>query len=143
MTKEDAISRQDMLDEIERISVKAFETYEASTDLYTVVSMMMPSVTPVEKIGQWIFDDTAKEHAHCSECGYGNVDLVNGKPHNYCENCGAKMEMPENISNKMSRANAIRYCDEYLATNNVSNIDKEFLRAVKEALQQEPKESET
>ena len=139
MTKEDAISRQDMLDEIDRISVKAFEAYEASTDLHTIVAMMMPSVTPAEdkKIGQWVFNDTAEEHAHCSECGYGNVDLVNGKTHNYCECCGAKMEMPEN---KMSRENAIRYCDEYLATNNVSNIDKEFLRTAKEALQQEPKE---
>lgn len=135
VTKEDAISRQDVLDEIDRISVKAFEAYEASTDLHTIVAMMMPSVTPAEKIGHWIFNDTAKEHAHCSECGYGNVDLVDGKTHNYCECCGAKMEMSENRDGKMSRENAIRYCDEYLATNNVSNIDKEFLRTAKEALQ--------
>lgn len=56
---------------------------------------ILPAVTPKTKIGHWIFVDKAKEHAHCSECGYGNVDLVNGKPHNYCENCGAKMEMAE------------------------------------------------
>lgn len=139
ITKEDAISRQDVLDGINRISVKAFEAYDASTELYTIVAKMMPSVTPAEKIGQWVFNDTANEHAHCSECGYGNVDLVNGKTHNYCECCGAKMEMPES---KMSRENAIRYCDEYLATNNVSNIDKEFLRTAKEALQKEVKSNE-
>ena len=32
---------------------------------------------------------------------------------------------------------AIRYCDEYLARN-ISDIDKEFLKKAKEALQQEP-----
>ena len=39
----------------------------------------------------------------------------------------------------MSREDVIRYCEEYLATNNVSNIDKEFLRTAKEALQKEVK----
>lgn len=133
ITKEDAISRQDVLGEINRVSIKAFETYNDYANLYDFVAEL-PSVTPAEnkKIGQWVFNDTAKEHAHCSECGHGNVDLVDGKTHNYCECCGAKMEMPES---KMSRENAIRYCDEYLATNNVSNIDKEFLRTAKEALQ--------
>ena len=33
---------------------------------------------------------------------------------------------------------AIRYCDEYLARH-ISDIDKEFLKKAKEALQQEPK----
>ena len=48
------------------------------------------------KTGQWIFVDKAHEHAHCSECGYGNVDLCNGRPHNYCPNCGAKMDERKN-----------------------------------------------
>ena len=43
------------------------------------------------KIGHWIFDDECNEHGHCSECGYGRVDLVNGEPHNFCRKCGAKM----------------------------------------------------
>lgn len=45
-----------------------------------------------QKTGQWVFVDKAHEHAYCSECGYGNVDLFNGRPHNYCPNCGAKMD---------------------------------------------------
>lgn len=140
ITKEDAINRQAVLDEVNRISVKAVYTFDDYPSLYDFYSNLydfvakLPSVAPTEnkKIGQWVFNDTANEHAHCSECGHGNVDLVDGKTHNYCECCGAKMEMPEN---RMSRENAIRYCDEYLATNNVSNIDKEFLRTAKEALQ--------
>lgn len=48
-----------------------------------------------QKTGQWVFVDKAHEHAYCSECGYGNVDLFNGRPHNYCPNCGAKMDERE------------------------------------------------
>jgi rubrerythrin len=44
------------------------------------------------KRGHWIYDDKCHEHGHCSECGYGSVDLVDGEPHHYCPNCGAKMK---------------------------------------------------
>ena len=47
------------------------------------------------KIGHWIYDDEYHEHGHCSRCGYGSVDLVDGEPHNFCRNCGAKMEVEE------------------------------------------------
>ena len=47
------------------------------------------------KTGHWIFVDKAHEHAHCSECDYGNVDLVDGRPHNFCPNCGVKMVEPQ------------------------------------------------
>jgi hypothetical protein len=134
----DVISREAVLKEQYRIDDSA--TLSARDVVNVEDIEQLPSVTPAEKIGQWVFNDTVNEHAHCSECGHGNVDLVDGKTHNYCECCGAKMEMPENRDGKMSRESAIRYCDEYLATNNVSNIDKEFLKTAKEALQQEPKE---
>lgn len=133
-TCEDCISRQEVLE----IAKSSKSNWIDNSVLFNKVCEL-PSVTPAEKIGQWVFNDTVNEHAHCSECGYGNVDLVNGKTHNYCECCGAKMEMPEN---RMSREDAIRYCEEYLATNNVSNIDKEFLRTAKEALQKEVKVDE-
>ena len=57
----------------------------------------MPSVLPKaeKQKGHWIFVDKAHEHAHCSECDYGNVDLLDGRPHNYCPNCGAKMVEPQ------------------------------------------------
>ena len=45
-----------------------------------------------ENIGEWIFDDECCEHGHCSKCGYGSVDLVDGEPHNFCRKCGAKMK---------------------------------------------------
>lgn len=38
----------------------------------------------------------------------------------------------------MTNEIAIRYCDEYLARH-ISDIDKEFLKKAKEALQQQPK----
>lgn len=47
------------------------------------------------KTGHWIFVDKAHEHAHCSECDYGDVDLMDGRPHNYCPNCGARMIEPQ------------------------------------------------
>ena len=55
----------------------------------------LPPVRPQEQTGHWIYDDECHEHGHCSECGYGRVDLVNGEPHNYCPNCGAKMVEPQ------------------------------------------------
>lgn len=64
------------------------EKLNAITDLVNGV----PPVTPQPKMGRWIFVDEAKEHARCSECNSGNVDLFDGKLHNYCEVCGAKMQ---------------------------------------------------
>ena len=50
----------------------------------------LPSVTPQEpRKGHWIFVDKAHEHAHCSNCDYGDVDLLDGRPHNYCPKCGS------------------------------------------------------
>lgn len=53
--------------------------------------------TPLPKTGYWIYDDECHEHGHCSECGYGRVDLVNGEPHNFCRRCGARMESEDDI----------------------------------------------
>jgi len=39
----------------------------------------------------WIYDDECCEHGHCPICGYGSVDLVDGQPHNFCQNCGAEL----------------------------------------------------
>ena len=54
----------------------------------------------IPQTGHWIFVDKAHEHAHCSECDYGNVDLLDGRPHNYCPNCGAMMIEPQERSDK-------------------------------------------
>jgi hypothetical protein len=55
----------------------------------------LPPVTPKQRVGQWIFDDKCKEHGHCSLCGYGSVDLMDGEPHDFCRQCGAKMAESE------------------------------------------------
>ena len=79
---EDAISRQAVLDEIENYSCLD------KKDIKTIIKAL-PPVTPQPKTGHWVFVDKAKEHAHCSECDYGNVDLLDGRPHNYCPQCGS------------------------------------------------------
>lgn len=88
---EDAISRQEAVE-----AFQMFREYESNRSnkgwvnrIETVLNQL-PPVTPQQKTGHWIFVDKAHEHAHCSECDYGNVDLLNGRPHNYCPHCGAK-----------------------------------------------------
>ena len=56
------------------------------------ISKILEQKTSTQETGHWIFTDKTYEYGRCSECGYGIVDLVNGKPHNYCPNCGAKMD---------------------------------------------------
>ena len=65
---------------------------ETECDYAKAHDVAIKALDQVAKTGRWIFVDKAHEHAHCSECGYGNVDLFNGRPHNYCPNCGAKMD---------------------------------------------------
>ena len=86
----DCISRLSLVNKIEIL----MDMY--GNDFYWAVRKIIddaPSVQP--KMGRWVFVDKAKEHARCSECDYGNVDLFDGKPHNYCENCGRKMQEAE------------------------------------------------
>jgi hypothetical protein len=93
---EDAIDRAEAMTEIMMFAGNVKSDEE---DIYIKVSdavqllRELPSVT--QKYGKWIFVDKAKEHAHCSECDYGDVDLFDGRPHNYCQNCGAKMVEPQ------------------------------------------------
>ena len=84
---EDAIGRSDMLD-----AIGHGKTY-TSEELQRIIKAL-PPVNPQPKTGHWIFDDECKEHGHCSECGYGSVDLVGGELWNFCSNCGAKMVEP-------------------------------------------------
>lgn len=90
-TSDDAVSRQYLIEKA--ISWKKHfhdsERYVGLTDIQNA-----PPVTPQQKVGHWIFVDKAKEHARCSECDYGDVDLVDGRVHDYCEKCGARMAEP-------------------------------------------------
>ena len=84
---EDAISRQVVLDMMQ-IRMGEKELYKAVYEL--------PPVTPQPKIGHWkrISIDKYVQHAmayyKCSVC---NKDIIG--THNYCPNCGAKMEREE------------------------------------------------
>lgn len=60
-------------------------------ELNEALDVAIKALEQEPKTGYWIFVDKAHEHAHCSECDYGDVDLLDGRPHNYCPNCGAKM----------------------------------------------------
>lgn len=85
---EDCINRQAVLDIVNNpLNIRLDE-----------IIKKLPSVTPQPKIERWIFTDEAHEHARCSNCDYGDVDLMDGKPHNYCQNCGAKIVEPQEES---------------------------------------------
>lgn len=92
---EDAVSRANLLKQFEDrfIELQKAHRKDLQFGINWCINTLLdaPAVTPV-KTGQWVFVDKAHEHAYCSECGYGNVDLFNGRPHNYCPNCGAKMD---------------------------------------------------
>lgn len=90
---EDAVSREAALKAIEGKEYK-FQVYEAIEKL--------PSVTPKQRTGKWIFNDNQGVQAvgyltyHCSECEreisskyHGKISLLKEYP--YCH-CGAKME---------------------------------------------------
>ena len=86
---EDAISREAVL-AIAGDSCLDLDSYEDTKEFCDEIKEL-PSVVHTQKTGRWIFVDNAHEHAHCSECDYGNVDLLDGRPHNYCPNCGSFM----------------------------------------------------
>ena len=95
---DDYISRQELYNEL----YNYFHDKDATNNITEVrlgavrsFVKYFPSAIPTDKIGHWIFSDNAHKHGYCSECHYGNIDLTDGKPHNYCPNCGAEMEKEE------------------------------------------------
>ena len=89
----DVVNRQAVLNTLDFADKALNEdrTVETYKELLIACYKDLPSVAHTQKLGRWIFVDKAHEHARCSECGYGNVDLLDGKPHNYCPNCGSLM----------------------------------------------------
>jgi hypothetical protein len=93
------------IDEVTANEIKdnAMFAKEIASGIKWDITSAIVNGTPLEqepKTGHWIFVDKAHEHAHCSECDYGNVDLLDGRPHNFCPNCGAKMFEPQERSEK-------------------------------------------
>ena len=93
---DDCISRSHF-DERVRVAGGMAE-YEVSDDfkdgVLTVLEMLKtePSIQPKPKTGHWI-RMKAYEKWGCSECS--TVFRFTFKEHNYCPNCGAKMEVEE------------------------------------------------
>lgn len=81
---------------LEALNGDAFEgTYEVELekDGDVAFDVIGGTDTPQQKMEQWIFVDKAREHARCPKCGYGDIDLMDGKPHNYCQNCGIGLKI--------------------------------------------------
>ena len=96
-TCEDAISREAAIRAIEALqrpimreesNYYQFKFSGMSEALGAVENL--PSVTPQQKTGRWIFDEILDKHYYCSECKSMGVDYWD-----YCPNCGAKMEVEE------------------------------------------------
>lgn len=98
---EDTISRQAAIDEINGWieATKDNCHYESSSDLRLVKRGIenLPSVTPKQKTGHWIFvhplqaDDIGGYM--CSECECGDFDIKSS--YKFCPYCGAKMKVDE------------------------------------------------
>ncbi len=78
---DDCISRQET---INCVTSNEFR-YKIVEDIKT-----LPSVTPKEKTGKWIFDEILDRHYYCSECKSMGVDYWD-----FCPNCGARMFEPQ------------------------------------------------
>ena len=88
---EDAISRQAVLDAIDRYINKSQST-GTQDDFYSFAELVvkqLPPVNPQPKTGHWIMKGRMQNIKTCSVCGDIISHLVSD---NYCPNCGAKME---------------------------------------------------
>lgn len=93
---EDAISRQAVLDDLEKShmtsGVRNQSTWNECIDSMMHTIRDMPPVTPKQKMGHWVNGE------YCSECGCDvpvyAIDWKWQKDMNakYCPNCGARME---------------------------------------------------
>ncbi len=103
---EDAISRQAVLDTIKEVCFSNEQVWvdfrvsqgsNGQRDFIIKFIESSPSVTPKQKMGQWIEKDgyDGDIYYDCSECGESWV-TIDGTPWDngmkYCPNCGAMME---------------------------------------------------
>ena len=87
---DDAISRQAVLDlayDMSEIDGEHFTESQMVVDVEDI--QKLPSVTPAPKMGRWIMD-WKLERRTCNICK--KEYRWSFSPHNYCPNCGAKME---------------------------------------------------
>ena len=94
-TCEDAISRQDVCELIEKMMMSLSE--DAYNKLYNGVDRL-PSVKPIRPKGHWITQWNVahqKEYYYCSECreefSYDSETGIKMNNYDFCPNCGADM----------------------------------------------------
>lgn len=81
---EDAISRKSVIDVLTKNRVHFCDVIKITSELKE-----LPSVTPKQKIGYWVFPNSAtKMICTCSCCGGDGTAFGKDK---FCRNCGAKM----------------------------------------------------
>ena len=102
MNKDDTISKEYLLAEIEDLADEFAELDENGLhserwcgiiDAKRVI-MNTPSVSDRPQ-GEWIIEKTCNNNYNyrCSYCNwYERHDYPDGKPYNYCPNCGANMQ---------------------------------------------------
>ena len=59
-------------------------------ELYDILEQMPTIDAEPVRHGHWTLD--RHEHGVCSVCHMTSVDIIGGEFHNYCPNCGAKMD---------------------------------------------------
>jgi len=103
MTLDDAISRQAMLDAINRIGLRKCSTNEIqAVDECLRAVEALPPVTPSRHKGRWIkhkvnaFGGGYSNDYECSECGY----MDGFEDNKFCPNCGAEMVEPQESEDK-------------------------------------------
>lgn len=94
---EDCISRQAAVDAINTLHEKPNAWLDSAVDAV----MALPSVTPQQKIGQWIADFHGfppEPTTVCSECGFDRDFYIRPRGFDklkFCPNCGAKIHKAE------------------------------------------------
>ena len=89
----DLISRQAVLDLAKSGKLVSNGSYKSVCDAING----LPSVEPERKTGKWIVEEDCEgktRNCICDQCGHETGDYTWENP-NYCENCGAKMEVDE------------------------------------------------
>lgn len=86
---EDCISREDVMDEINRIGLNAFRNYSCYSNLFDFIDKLSP-VTPARKKGKWEVTQADTDAYNCNQCGI--VVFGKGETSRFCPNCGAEME---------------------------------------------------
>ena len=90
--------------EREKVLSKAAPVEGCFSDMisaYDVIMLPAADVAPVRH-GRWGTHSDRPDSLICSVCNCG-FDMWKHDPHNYCPNCGAKMDMRDTVNNNENK----------------------------------------